>query len=193
MNHGTRVIRLPRRAWPLTTRAAAATIATAALALPAAVHASSGGGHTALLRSSATHSALAFSRCMRSHGVPNFPDPAGGGVIPKETPQQLGVGGSQFQAAERACQHLLPNGGQPTPSALRQSWSDFLKFARCMRRHGVSNWPDPSRSPPHPERPYFDLQRAGVDPNSPQVSTKLHACLPLLHGNNPHRLGQGGS
>ena len=177
---------------PPTVRSAAAIVATVALVLPVAVYGSSPSGHTAMLSLSATQSALAFSRCMRSHGVPNFPDPASSGVIPKETPQQLGVSNSQFQTADRGCQHLLPNGGQPTPGELRQSWSDFLKFAQCMRRHGVSNWPDPSRYPPHPERPYFDLQRAGIDPTAPQLSIKIHACLPLLHGNNPQRLGQGG-
>jgi len=137
--------------------------------------------------------ALAFSRCMRSHGVPNFPDPASGGAIPKVALQRLGVSSSQFQSAQSACILLLPNGGQPTQAALQQSWSDFRKFARCMRRRGVPNWPDPTRYPQHPERPSFELQPVGLDPNSPRVSTKIHECEPLLHGNNPQHLGEGGS
>ena len=143
----------------------------------------------ALSQSTNTQKALAYSRCMRSHGVSRYPDPASSGAIPKVSAQQLGVSGAQLQAAQRDCQHLVPNGGQPTPAALQQSWTDFLKFAQCMRGHGVSSWPDPTRYPAHPDRPYFDLQRAGIDLNSPQISAKIHGCLPLLHGNNPQHLG----
>ena len=84
--------------------------------------------------------------CMRSHAVPNFPDPSSSGGVPKETAQQLGVSNSQLQAALNACQHLLPNTGNidDNPAALHQWWSQMLHFARCMHSHGVPNWPDPS-------------------------------------------------
>jgi hypothetical protein len=62
-----------------------------------------------------------------------------------------------------------------------------------MRAHGVANWPDPSRYPQHPERPTFALQSTGIDANAPLVVTRIHECEPLLHGNNPQRLGEGGS
>jgi hypothetical protein len=126
---------------------------------------------------------------MRSHGVPGFPDPGSSGAIPKVALQQLGVGSAQFQSAQRACSHLLPNGGRPSPTALQQSWSDFRAFARCMRRNGIATWPDPTRYPQHPERPTFDLQRAGIDPASPQVESRARECLPSLHGVNPQHLG----
>jgi hypothetical protein len=134
---------------------------------------------------------LAFSRCMRAHGVPGFPDPASSGAIPKVALQQLGVSSSRFQSAQNACSHLLPNGGQPTQAALQQSWSDFRAFARCMRRHGISSWPDPTPYPRHPERPTFDLESVGIDPSSPQVTSSARECLPQLHGVNPQRLGGG--
>jgi hypothetical protein len=135
--------------------------------------------------------ALAFSRCMRSHGVPGFPDPGSTGAIPKVALQQLGVGTARFQSAQRGCSHLLPNGGGPSPTALEQSWSDFRAFARCVRRNGISTWPDPTRYPQHPERPTFDLQSAGIDPASPQVTSSARKCLALLHGVNPQHLGAG--
>jgi hypothetical protein len=136
--------------------------------------------------------ALAFAECMRSHGAPNYPDPNGSGELVKATPQQLGVSSPRLQTAQSACNHLLPNGGSgPTQAELQQSWSDFRSFARCMRRHGVSSWPDPTRYPQHPERPTFELRSAGIDLNSPRVTTKIHQCVPLLHGNNPQRLGEG--
>jgi hypothetical protein len=42
---------------------------------------------------------LAYARCMRSHGVPRFPDPTSRGAIPKTSLDELGVSSSQFQAA----------------------------------------------------------------------------------------------
>jgi hypothetical protein len=58
---------------------------------------------------SALASAVAYSACMRSHGVPNYPDPGSDGNLPKGNAQAFGVSNSQYQAAERACRHLLPN------------------------------------------------------------------------------------
>jgi len=80
--------------------------------------------------------AVAFSRCMRSHGLAAYPDPGGGGVIPKKTPQQLGVSPSEFQTAQSACIHLVPNGGQPTHAQVQQYRSVMLIYARCIRAHG---------------------------------------------------------
>jgi hypothetical protein len=174
--------------WIVTIAAAAS-----ALALSASGCGGSSEGHGAQADPTRPSGALAFSGCMRSHGVANFPDPTGSGQLPKETPEQLGLSPSRLQTAQSACRRLLPNGGQPTQAALQQSWTDFLAFARCMRRHGVPNWPDPTRYPQHPERPTFDLQAVGLDPSSPPISTKVHDCVPLLHGTNPQRLGEGGS
>jgi hypothetical protein len=51
---------------------------------------------------------LAFKRCMRSHGVANFPGPASQGGA-----STGGATGNSpaLPAAIKACQHLLPNGG----------------------------------------------------------------------------------
>src|SRR5262249_12847307 len=67
--------------------------------------------------------ALAFARCMRSHGVPKFPDPkisadggmrrviGGSGVKPASPP---------FKAAERTCQKLAPSVDDSAPPASGQ-------------------------------------------------------------------------
>ena len=132
----TRVIRRPRRAWPPGARAAVAIIATAGLVVPAAAFAGS--------QSTNTQKALAYSRCMRSHGVPNYPDPTSSGVIPKVSPQELNS--PQFQAAARACQRLLPPGTDDMfpPGEVQQLLIGMLRFSQCMRSHGVPNWPDPT-------------------------------------------------
>jgi hypothetical protein len=151
----------------------------AAIALLAAACGGSPGSHAAQRGSTATQSsgALAFSRCMRSRGVPNFPDPTGSGGIPKETEQQLGISSSQYQAAHRACAHLLPNSGGPTQAQIQQDMNGMWEFARCMRSHGVTDWPDPTTDPGG--YPNFYLQ-GKIDINSPQTSTKMRECAHLI-------------
>jgi len=51
--------------------------------------------------------ALKFSECMRSHGEPNFPDPAANGSL--TLPSGMNAESPQFQNAEKACQSLMPN------------------------------------------------------------------------------------
>jgi hypothetical protein len=91
---------------------------------------------------------LAYSACVRSHGVANFPDPTGNGGIPKETPQQLGVDPSQLEAAQNDCKHLLPAGGTPsgtneqTITVAQQQY--YLRVTACMHSHGVTDFPEPS-------------------------------------------------
>lgn len=54
--------------------------------------------------------ALKFSACMRSHGVPKFPDPTGGGI--KITSRQgVDPDSPQFKSAVQTCRKLLPGGG----------------------------------------------------------------------------------
>jgi len=188
MNNSTRVADRHRRTWPPAARTSAAIIAAASLALPVAALGSSTsstspGGTTnarasALVRSTNTQQALAYSRCMRSHGVPNFPDPGSNGAFPKVAPQQLGVSSSQFQAAQNHCRYLLPNGGSgASQTQVQQLMSGMLKFAQCMRSHGVSNWPDPVIDAGGNPEFYLDGK---VNQNSPQISSKIHGCLHWL-------------
>jgi hypothetical protein len=183
---------------PSTARTAAAIIAAAGLALLTAAcggspSATASGGSSNAGGSARSQSAVAFSGCMRSHAVPNFPDPSSSGGVPKETAQQLGVSSSRLQAALNACQHLLPDTGNTddNPAALHQWWSQMLHFARCMHSHGVPNWPDPSAYPPDPQRPTFNLHAAGIGfhlgaqpgniVNSPQIQAKVRQCESVVH------------
>jgi hypothetical protein len=166
-------------------RILAALIATAGVALLAAGCGGSSAPHVARIGSAATRSsangsagssgAVAFSRCVRSHGVPTYPDPAGGGRLPKKTPQQLGVSPSVFQAARDACIHLVPNGGEPTSAQVQQYRSVMVIYARCIRSHGVSNMPDPDN------RGHLDIgPGSGVDVDGPTFVAAYHACKSKL-------------
>jgi hypothetical protein len=151
---------------PSVARTLAAVLASVGLALPALASASP--------RSTDTQKALAFSRCMRAHGIARFPDPGSGGTLPKETPQQLGVGSSQYQHADAACRHLLPNGGGgQTQAQLRQLIARELKVAACMRAHGDSGFPDPDSDGHFPDAALHRAER------SPTFHTANKACLHL--------------
>jgi hypothetical protein len=106
------------------------------------------GGSSGGKKTDKLSSALAYSRCMRSHGVPGFPDPtqAGGGI-------QIAGSGTDgqspvFLAAQRTCTRLLPNGGLPTHTDRQRALARLLRTAQCMRAHGVRGFPDPTASPP---------------------------------------------
>jgi hypothetical protein len=129
---------------------------------------------------------LAYSACMRSHGVPSFPDPSSSGGIQKETSQQLGVSSSVLDAANNTCQHLIPGGqslsGQASPTIPVAEQQYYLKAAACMRSHGITNFPEPSFYGGHVEFP--ELQQL-VDINSPQFSEAYHSCQKLIPAGLP--------
>lgn len=123
---------------------------------------------------------LAFTHCMRTHGVRNFPDPSSDGKLPHFSAQQLGLSDSQLHADEGPCVHLLPNGGAPTQAEQQQLQSQALEFARCMRSHGMPNWPDPTTDRPG-HWGFFNLPADRIDLGSPQVRAKVRECDSLVH------------
>jgi hypothetical protein len=51
---------------------------------------------------------LRFSQCVRAHGVPRFPDPAGDGRIPDPASVGIDQGSPKFESANRACAQYRP-------------------------------------------------------------------------------------
>lgn len=134
---------------------------------------------------------------MRSHGVPNFPDPDSSGDLPKPDAHHLGVSSSQLHTAQQACQHLLPyNGGAINadsiqqcmlasdcpPALVQQVLNEERNFAQCVRSHGVPNWPDPIIDTQG--RPVFaiSISKNGFNPYSPQIWAKGNECSHLMPG-----------
>lgn len=196
MNASTRVRRGPRRAWlpdALIAAAILALILLAAVACGGGPSPAGSGGSPAAGGSAAAQSAVGYSRCMRSKGVPNYPDPPSGGQVPKADPQRLGVSSAQLQTAQRSCQHLYPGNGGALGASLRQCeetgncpqsvvhrvMNSMLAFSRCMRAHRLLNWPDPTVD--SEGRPGFNLVPLhGTDWNSPQVQNKIYRCEHLM-------------
>ena len=135
---------------------------------------------------------LAYSRCMRSHGVPNFPDPTQVGDHIQISGSQAGVDphAPTFVSAERSCGHLQPGAGQLTSAAYHQHELErMLHLSRCMRAHHISGFPDPTLSPPLNRGGYSVITSNGVawlaipeliDVQSPAFKHAAAAChLPL--------------
>lgn len=135
---------------------------------------------------------VAYSQCMRSHGVPEFPEPTEGHVLIRSSDHNGHVTGinpqsSQFQAAQKACAKLAPNGGQPpSPAEQAKLQEKALKFSECMRTHGVPNFPDPEFS--H-NGGSIGIRIGGkkggpgaIDPNSPQFQAAQKSCQSIMGG-----------
>jgi hypothetical protein len=122
--------------------------------------------------------AIQFAQCMRAHGVPNFPDPGhGSGDGPQDDPRS-----PAFKSASTTCDKLQPGGNPAPPKPSKSRQQALLRFAQCMREHGVSHFPDPTLSPP-PGNPsvievgsvYFVLP-PGLEFDSPAVKQARTAC-----------------
>lgn len=131
--------------------------------------------------------AYTYARCMRSHGVPNFPDPhvtisngghsaaVGFAVNPSET------GSPKFKSADKACSGILP--GPPSPAqqqAQQQAHKrDLLAFARCARTHGLGDFPDPNAA--GQITPQI-LTAAGVEIHAQSFLDAAKACVGVSGG-----------
>ncbi len=124
-----------------------------------------------------------FSSCMRKHGVSNFPDPNSQGVIQFGSDLGINPKSPTFQSAQSVCQKLLPNGGQPTPQQQAKMQQQLLAFSKCMRAHGIKDFPDPSNGGLRIHAGQGDL-----DPGSPQFQSAQQAC----QGKLPFKAGAGG-
>jgi hypothetical protein len=143
-----------------------------------------GGASSSASAAGAVESGVAFSRCIRSYGVPNFPDPkVSGQTVRMGSPSA--VRSPAFQSAARSCQRLLPKGppGPEAPSGPAQA--RMLNLSACMRKHGISRFPDPTTSPPSSSAGdsgiigsggYYLAIPTSIDTNSPEFEQAAAAC-----------------
>jgi hypothetical protein len=134
---------------------------------------------------------LAYAKCMRENGV-DFPDPqpatGGGGAGIVALPADFNS--PKWQAADKACQSFLPNGGVMDPVANQQFQDQMLAYARCMRDHGI-DFPDPK----------FDNGGAmtainvggNTDPGAPAFQAANKACGANLSGGGGTTVTIGGT
>jgi hypothetical protein len=84
-----------------------------------------------------------LAECIRAHGVPHFPDPDPKG----DFAFGIDVSPAVWKKAVDACKDLEPPGvfsGKRSP----KQQSAALRFAQCVREHGVKDFPDPVNGDP---------------------------------------------
>jgi hypothetical protein len=126
-----------------------------------------------------------FSACMRSHGVPGFPDPS-----TTETPNSIGIDGYNFdlpanlspqspayQNGYQACGELIASGGGSHNFNIAKARQAALAHAECMRAHGVPNFPDPTVSG-GAQGITVSSGGGGINPRSPAFQRAAKICAP---------------
>lgn len=125
---------------------------------------------------SGSQSGIKFAACMRASGIPDFPDSAisvTNGRIMMDIPSNVDTNSAQFQTAERKCRKDLPSGGNGSSGTSNSQ--ALIKFANCMRAHGVTKFPEPNSSGRE-----TITGSSGINPNSPTFQSAMQSCQHLL-------------
>jgi hypothetical protein len=155
-------------------------LACAALALAAC-----GSSANKSTRTAHAKAFVAFSECMRAHGVTNFPDPSSSGGIQITPSMGISPFSPSFKGAQAKCSHLLPNGGPGHVKPTRQQVARAVAMSQCMRDHGVTGFPDPATKMPANRQDYGELENRGgiiiaipksIDAQSPAFTQAGRAC-----------------
>jgi hypothetical protein len=170
MNEGTGSSRgLSRRTCALAAAVAGITLLVAACG---------GGGSSVAAGPAAYQKAAAFAHCMRSHGALSWPDPNSQGIFVSDKATR-----ADFRApasANKACQYL-DTGAPMTAAQQRQATTQALKFAECMRSHGIPHWPDPAVN----ANGVVFNGTGGAGRGSPLLRSAQQACRSLLPAPRP--------
>jgi hypothetical protein len=113
-----------------------------------------------------------YADCMRSHGVSNFPDPnsSGGGAAQGAAPAD--EASPAYKSAQTACAKLRPGGKAVQVVISAGQKASIIANARCIRRHGVPNYPDPRFKP----NGGVETAALGQEASSPAFIRAVRAC-----------------
>jgi hypothetical protein len=132
---------MTRRLWPVAVALVALTAAGCGSDAPSEGAAAS--ATAAASQATGQARAVKFSECIRGHGVPHFPDPDAKG----DYAFGIDVSPAVWKQAVEACKALEPPGALSGKRSPKQQ-SDALRFAECVRAHGVKDFPDPANGDP---------------------------------------------
>jgi hypothetical protein len=121
---------------------------------------------------------VAYSDCMRTERVPNFPEPNRSGRIPMRKVDAL-IDDPQLALASVACEGVCgsarPSAAAASSQCLALDTAGRLSFARCMRTHGVTKFPGAAAD----GAVSGAMVRArGIDMNSSAFVRAVAECLP---------------
>lgn len=120
---------------------------------------------------------LAYSQCMQAHGIHDFPDPnAQGQLLIQGGPgSDLNPNNQEFSRAQKACQSKQP---KPTAAQQAQAEQNALRVSRCMRAHGIKDYPDPSTTGGKVSLQISGGPGSDLNPNDPLFQAAQKACMP---------------
>jgi hypothetical protein len=120
---------------------------------------------------------LEFAQCMREHGI-DFPDPVNGRFQYRGQPGDA----EKMEEAQEACGDILegiaPQISEEEEAELQEA---TLEFARCMRKQGVDDFPDPQFE----EGGGVLMQMPEAIEEDPQFEEAQEACQPILDAVQP--------
>jgi hypothetical protein len=135
---------------------------------------------------SKAQSVARYAACMRSHGVPKFPDPqssSGGMSLTIGPSSGIDPNSPQFKAADKACRKLMPGGGKAaSPAQQAKALAQMLKFSACMRAHGLPDFPDPTSSGGDIQLSIGGKKGSSLSPRSPVFQAAQKACQSAMPG-----------
>jgi hypothetical protein len=120
---------------------------------------------------------VGLARCLRTHGVPDYPDPDAVGQEPPNSKQLIRT--PQGQAAVSACSYWSGRIHNDVAAQNQAVRVEYVRFAECMRSHGLPNFPGPVYAEGRVEF-VLSASRDGFDPHSPQVLARAHECERVL-------------
>ena len=159
---------------PLTTVALVAVVALIS-GCGSSAPAETGGGGNALTNA---QKGLKFAECMRRNGISQFPDPGASGKLTIDAVangSSLDTSSPAFTQAITACKDLEPAGFMGSKRSSQQQQAG-LRFAECIRRNGVTDFPDPT-----PNGPLLDTNRI-PSAAEPGGMSALHAAMQKCSG-----------
>lgn len=131
--------------------------------------------------------ALAFARCMRAHGAPNWPDPGSNGDFDKRKLVQLGISVSRIRAIEQRSCHYVFESRSEAQTITPAERADYLEAAACMRAHGFPGFPDPAFPNGHLR---LDIP-SSVDQDTPRFKRAAATCTKLIPAGLPYSSSGG--
>jgi hypothetical protein len=137
---------------------------------PASRTSSSGGANVEDSGATGGGPAVALAACIRSHGDPTLPPSTPG--HPFDT--SVDPTSPKFQAAMRTCAKLMPQNAPP--DMVPHKVGPLVAFAKCMRKHGVTNYPDPD------SQGHFPASERQINTYTPVFQTAIRTCRPLADG-----------
>src|SRR5262252_9230018 len=132
---------------PITRRPGVLAVTVGLLLLTAACgsgtsSSSTSSGSTGGVSAADVSARLGFARCLRAHGVPNYPDPNASGQEPPGAKQLVFT--PRGQAAVGACSYWGNRIHNDDAAQNQAAMGEYVRFARCMRAHGLPDFPDPA-------------------------------------------------